>query len=296
MRLKDAVMLFSLASLWGASFLFMRIGAPVLGPLVLIEMRVLVAGVALLLYAAASRQRVKILHKWKHYLILGAVNAAIPFSLIATAELHLSAALAAILNATTPLFTAFVAWAWSKEPFTLKKVSGLVLGIIGVAILVGWDSNGNGAHIMLSAAFSLIAASFYALAGVFSSKYFKGERSMDMAIGQQVAAALLLIPFAASTLPHHVPSAEVVFSVLGLAVLCTALGYLLYFALIQNVGPVKTLSVTFLIPIFGILWGALFLGESVTVGVIVGLMVILVSVALVANVPLKLRRKERNRA
>jgi drug/metabolite transporter (DMT)-like permease len=286
-------MLVALAAMWGSSFLFMRIGAPALGPLVLIELRVLLAGLALLLIAAVRRQPVRILHKWKAYLILGAANAAIPFTLIATAELHVSAALAAILNATTPLFTAFVAWAWSREPFTWKKLTGVFLGIVGVAILVGWDTHGEGGSLLVSVACSLIAALFYAVAGVFSSKYFKGESPMDMAIGQQVAAALLLVPFAAFTLPSAFPSSDVVFSVLTLAVLCTALAYLVYFALMQRVGPVKTLSVTFLVPIFGLIWGAVFLGEPVTAGAITGLLVILLSVALVANVPLGLRRKQK---
>jgi drug/metabolite transporter (DMT)-like permease len=137
----------------------------------------------------------------------------------------------------------------------------------------------------------LVAAFFYGIAGVFSAKYFKGEKSMDMAIGQQLAAGVIMLPFAVSTLPSQFPSAEVVVSVLGLAVLCTALGYLLYFALIQNVGPVKTLSVTFLIPVFGIVWGAIFLGEVVTVGVIAGLLLIFLSIALVVNVPLRGRSR-----
>ena len=139
MKTKDILMLFGLAALWGASFLFMRIGAPVLGPLVLIFFRVSIASAALLFYLMIRRQRPSIMQKWKQYLLLGLLNAAIPFTLISTAELHLSASFAAILNATTPLFTALVAWIWAKEALTLKKVVGLILGVIGVAVLVGWD-------------------------------------------------------------------------------------------------------------------------------------------------------------
>ncbi len=309
MNPRDLVMLLTLAALWGASFLFMRIGAPVLGPAVLIFLRVSIASAALLLYLTAKRQRPKVVAKWKQYLLLGLMNAAIPFSLISTAELHVTASVAAILNATTPLFTALVARIWSNEPLTFRKIGGLILGFIGVAVLVGWNPDHSGASdfsgdgtnrlpaptnlaptmpapaSLIPATLSLLAAVSYAFAGVYSSRAFKGERPMDMAIGQQLGASVIMIPLAAATMPDAVPSTSVILSVLGLAVLCTAAAYLLYFALIRNVGPVKTLSVTFLIPVFGIVWGVLFLGETVTPGTIVGLVIILVSVALVANVP-----------
>jgi drug/metabolite transporter (DMT)-like permease len=276
-------MLGLLAALWGASFLFMRVGAPALGPVFLIELRVLLAALTLLLIALIRRHSVRILHKWKQYLLLGALNAAIPFCLIATAELHLSASLAAILNATTPLFTALVAFGWLKEPFTVKKFVGLVVGILGVTVLVGWDPHDTGDFLFWSILSSLLAALFYGVAGVFSSRFFQGETSMDMAIGQQLGAALLLLPFSAFLLPSAMPSTEVVVSVLALAIFCTAFGYLLYFALIQQVGPVRTLTVTFLVPFFGIVWGAVFLGEAVTGGVALGLLLILLSVGLVVK-------------
>jgi drug/metabolite transporter (DMT)-like permease len=284
MRAKDVMMLLILAALWGGSFLFMRIGAPVLGPLVLIELRVLVAGITLIIFALVTRHRIRIIHKWWQYLVLGATNAAMPFTLISFAELRLDAGLAAILNATTPMFTALVAWLWTKDSFTLKKFSGVVLGIIGVGVLVGWNSGAHVAGLWLSASFSLLAAVFYGIAGVFSSRHFKGEKPMDMAVGQQLAASFILFPFSLAALPHLIPSQVVIFSVLGLAILCTAVAYLFYFALIHSVGPVKTLTVTFLVPVFGMIWGALFLGEPITIRLIVGLVIILSSVALVANV------------
>jgi drug/metabolite transporter (DMT)-like permease len=291
MKLKDILMLFGLAALWGASFLFMRIGAPVLGPFVLIFFRVSIASVALLIYLIIRHQRLSILQKWKQYLLLGLLNAAIPFTLISTAELHLTASLASILNATTPLFAALVAWIWMKEALTIKKVVGLILGVIGVSVLVGWDPYHSGEHHLIWVSFSLVAALLYAFAGVYSSRAFKGEKPMDMAIGQQLGASMIMIPFAGATIPQVNPSAIVISAVLGLAVLCTAVAYLLYFALIRNVGPVKTLSVTFLIPIFGIIWSALFLGEGVTLNIVVGLVIILLSVALVMNIPF-FRRKD----
>ncbi len=132
---------------------------------------------------------------------------------------------------------------------------------------------------------SLAAALFYGLGGVFSSRAFRGEKLLNLAIGQQLAAGVWLTPIAVLALPRHVPSTGAMVSVLGLATPSTALAYLLYFDLLRRVGPVKTLSVTFLVPVFGILWGWWFRGEAVTANMLVGLGIILLSVALVTNVP-----------
>lgn len=276
-------MLGALAAIWGSSFLFIKIGAPVLGPTALIEIRVLLATLALLLFALLSRHRIHILHKWWQYLLLGTTNAAIPFTLIANAELRLDSGLAAILNATTPMFTALVAWMWAKDPFTPSKLLGVLLGMAGVAVLLGAGPGSHGTGIWLPVTFSLLGALAYGVAGVFSARYFRGEKPMDMAIGQQLAAALVLLPLALFELPHVRPSGIVIASVLTLAVVCTAAAYLLYFALIHSVGPLRTLTVTFLVPVFAVVWGALFLGETITVRMVVGLIVILSSIALVVR-------------
>ncbi|MCL6452034.1 MAG: DMT family transporter [Alicyclobacillus sp.] len=290
MRAKDIAMLLLLAALWGASYLFIRVAVPSFGPLMLVELRVLLAAASLAVYALVRRQRLRLLHRWWQYLVLGAVNAALPFALISFAELRLDAALASILNATTPMFTAVVSWLWLKDPFTLKKMGGVLLGIVGVAIVIGWHP-GSGAHVAwLFASGSLLAAIFYAVGGVFSSRQFQGEKPLDMAVGQQLGAGVVLFPFCFAALPHTVPSGAAILSVAGLAVLCTALAYLLYFALIQNVGALKTLTVTFLVPVFGVLWGSLFLHEEITMHLILGLLVILLSVGLVVNIRFKRRQ------
>ncbi len=139
MKLRDGGMLLLLAALWGPSFLFIRIASPVLGPGVLVELRVFLATLALTLYAISCARLPALWVRWKAYLLLGAINAALPFTLIALAELHLPSSLAAILNATTPLFTAIIAALWLHERLTTKKVIGLIIGVVGVGILVGWS-------------------------------------------------------------------------------------------------------------------------------------------------------------
>ena len=283
MSIRDFAILLVLASVWGASYLFMRIATPELGPFMTTELRVTLAALALLLYAAFARFKPEFFKRWKQYLLIGAINAAIPFVLICSAELHVTASLASILNATTPLFTAVVAWAWVKDSLGVKKVIGLLLGILGVTILVGWSPIPVDADLLMSVAFAMLAALSYAFAGIYSSRAFKGVKPLDVAIGQQIGASLLLLPLALLNLPDKMPSSTAMFSIAGLAVLCTAMAYFLYFGLISRVGPLKTLSVTYLVPIFGVLWGVLFLDETVSLTTFAGLIVIFISIMLVTN-------------
>jgi len=280
MKLKELGALVLLASMWGASFLFMKVAVPEMGPIVTSAVRVLLAGVALLVYALLIGSRPDLLSKWKQYLVLGAINAALPFALICAAELRLSASMAAILNATTPLFTALVALGWLREPIGWRKGAGLLLGVFGVSILVGWHpaSLESGSAFYTAAGLSLLAALSYAFGGIYASRAFTGTKSLDLAIGQQLAASVWLVPVGLFTLPDHLPSMAAVWSVLALSLLCTAVAYLLYFFLLSSVGPVKTLSVTFLVPLFGVVWGTIFLNESLTVNTLIGLVVIFVSI------------------
>lgn len=287
MKIKDLAALFLLAAMWGASFLFMRIASPVLGPFLVIELRVLIAGLALLLYAAATKKVLDLKGRWKSYLIVGAINAAIPFILISTATLTLNASLASVLNSTTPLFTALVAWGWLKEELTVKKVLAIILGIVGVLILLGWSPIVVTSKVVFSAFLSLGAAVSYAFGGVYVKKTFKGVDSLSINIGQQLSAALLLLPITIFKIPKVEISKLVIFSVVALALICTALAYIIYFYLIANVGPTKTLSVTLLVPVFGVVWGAIFLKESITVGVIGGLMIILFSIIIMSRIKLQ---------
>lgn len=283
MGIIDFVMLVILAGLWGASFLFIRVAVPAFGPFLLVDMRVLIAALALILFAFATKSSIHILTRWRSYFLLGAINAAIPFIFISIAELHLSAALAAILNATTPMFTAVIARVWLGDKLHVPKVIGLIIGIFGVMMAVSGPSQPGDHGKFLWALCSLLAAVAYGVGGVYSARTFKNERPIDLAIGQQLAAGIILLPFIFLHPTHIRLTTAVTVSVLSLAILSTALGYLLYFQLMRRVGPVRTISVTFLVPIFGLIWGALFLGEPLSWHLLVALFIILGSVLLVTR-------------
>jgi drug/metabolite transporter (DMT)-like permease len=294
MGARDLGALILLAALWGASYIFIRVAVPALGPFVLMGARVALASGTLALYAVIlARGMPKFRSRWKEFLIVGATNSAIPFTLIAAAEIEITASLAAILNSTTALFVAVVAAVWIGESLTVKKVAGLLLGFAGVVVLVGWDPVPLNGAVLLAVGAMLAASLSYAVGGVYVKRTFAGVSPLAMTIGQQGAAAAILLPLAAASLPGEAPPLPAALSALALALLCTAVAYLLYFRLIENVGPTKTLAVTFLIPVFGLLFGVVLLGEPVGLGTIVGFAIISYGVALVTEIRLLGRGKER---
>ena len=286
MRGQDIGRLLLLSALWGGSFIFIRVAAPVLGPVVLVWTRVLIAGMLLLAYALATRRSIEFRRHWPQYLVLGLFNSALPFVLISAAELHLSASLAAMLNATSPLFGAVIAFFWLRDPLTVRKLFGLALGILGVAILAGWSPIDLNTVVLLSILASLAGAASYGLASVYTKARVRNVPALGMATGSQLAASLLLTPLVPFTWPAAAPSTTVLLCTLALAVGSTAFAYLLFFRLVVDVGPTTALTVTFLVPVFGVLWGALFLSEPVGISTLVGGLVVLAGTALVVGVRL----------
>jgi drug/metabolite transporter (DMT)-like permease len=287
MNTKQIGALLLLSALWGGSFLFMRIAAPVLGPVLLIELRVLIAGVALLVYMLVTRSAFDLRARWKHYLVIGIINSAIPFTLIATAELYLTAGLAATLNATSPLFGAVVAAIWINEALTKKKVIGLALGLLGVSILVGWSPFPFSLTLAISVAASLAAAACYGIGGVYTKVYMQGASSKAVATCSQLGAALVLLPLTFVAPSRHAPTPIVLLAVIALALLCTAVAYLLYFWLIEHAGPTRALTVTFLAPIFGVLWGTVLLSEPLSLSTFIGFGIILLGTGFVTGIRLR---------
>ena len=283
MGTRDLGALLLLSALWGASFIYIRVAVPALGPFVLVELRVGLAAVVLALCAALVGRLPKLRRRWRQFVLLGAVNVAIPFSLISTAEINLTASLAAILNSTTVMFTAVVAAVWMGDALTARKLVGVALGIVGVTVLVGWDPITMNWTVALSVGAMLAASLAYALGSVYAKRTFADSPPLAIASGQLTAAAMLMLPLAAVSAPEQSPSTIVVLSVLGLALPSTAVAYMLYFRLIANVGPTSTSTVTLLVPLFGLLFGVVLLDEPVGVGTLAGLVLILSSVTLITG-------------
>ena len=284
---KELAALIALAAVWGGSFLFIRIAVPAFGPIPLVAARVGLAGLLLWAGLRLSGRRISFTRaQFGRLLLLGALNAAVPFALIATAELRLSASMTAILNATVPIFTTLPSAIWLGWRLTAPRATGLLLGVFGVGVLVGWSPVALTGGTVAAIGATLVACLCYAFAGVYAKRELSSVPPATLALGQQLGALAWLFVPAVLQLPRHALPAPAVFALVGLAALSTSLAYVLYFYLNERVGPVATASVTYLLPIFGSLWGALFLHERLTRGMFGGLACILGSVVLLNGVRL----------
>ena len=277
----DLARLVLLAAAWGLAFVFIRVAVVPLGPLALVELRQVIASVVLLLYMRSLGLSLDLRGRWRKYLALAILGATLPFTLVAAAQQVLTASHAVILVSTSPLLAALLAVPVLGEPLTARKLGGLALGIAGVALLVGWNPAGEPLPPAWTIALVLAAALLYAVAGVYTRVATAGIPPMAMAAGSQLAGAALLAPFLPADPPAGMPTPLEWLNVLALALLSSALAFILYFQLIRNVGPVKTLTVNFLTPLFGVGGGALLLGERITANIVAGAAVILVATALV---------------
>ena len=285
MRGEDVARLVVLAAIWGASFIFMRALAPVLGPVPIAAWRVAIAGVALIAWFRITGFDAELRRHWRAFLVIGLVNSALPFLLFAFAAVYIPASYSVILNTATPLFAAVLSAVWLDERLTAMRVAGLAAGAAGVALVTGAGPVAPDAMFGWAVAACLGAALCYALAGIYIKRRAGGAKPMAIAGWSQAfagAALLPLTPFA--PLPGTV-TPGVVANVLALALLCSAFAYLLYFRLIADVGPTRAMTVTFLMPVFGMVWSVLFLQETVTLPMIAGCALIVGGTALVVRRP-----------
>jgi drug/metabolite transporter (DMT)-like permease len=282
---RQLAMLLVLAALWGASFLFMRVAVPSLGPVVLADARVAIAGVALLAYAALIGARPALRARWRDYLLLGSINAAVPFTLLSAAELEIEASLAAVLNAMAPLCGALVGAVWLGQRVSRTAQVGLVLGVGGVALVVGLSPFTIDLPFVAAVVACLAAAFAYGVGANLVKVRFAGEPPLAMAIGQQLAAALVLLPLIPLVPVRAAPDAVDIACLLALALASTGVAYLLYFRLLAELGPTGGMTVIYVVPVFGVLWGALFLDEAIHLSTIAGGAVILLSVWLITRRP-----------
>lgn len=283
MKTTDYARLVLLAAIWGASFIFMRVAAPVLGPVVTADARVLIAGIALALWFHATGFDPQWRRHWKGYAVIGMVNSGIPFLCYSFAALHIPASLSAILNSSAPMFGAVAGALWLGERITARKALGLAAGVGGVALIAQPGQFDAAGAFGWAVAACLLACLCYGLAGVLIKRFLKDAQPRGIAVGSQLAAGLLLLPALPLWPPVAAPTALVLANVLALALLGSAVAYVLYFRLIADVGATRALTVTYLIPLFGLLWGALFLGESLPGSALAGGVLILAGTFLVTR-------------
>jgi drug/metabolite transporter (DMT)-like permease len=287
MRGRDYAMMVALAAIWGMSFVFYRVGSPLVGPALFVDLRVGIAAVALLiglLVVGRLRSTLRGLRLgWRNYAIMAALNAAIPFTLIAIGELTLSASYASIMNAMSPIFSAIVGAVFLGHFMSPRLAVGLTMSIVGVVIVVGAGPFSLNAATIVATILFLLAAFSYAMGALYISHRIKGDSVLNLCVAQQVFATLLVAPFAAVELPGARFTMLAIIAALGIGLMCTAFAYLIYFRILQTTGPTQALSVTFLTPIFGVLWGSILLGEVIAVGMLVGLAMVLLGVGLVTT-------------
>ena len=284
--------LVALAAMWGASYLFMRYAVPYFGSIPMIFGRVLIAGLALSAWLVASGGSFQWRQHWRAYLFVGLVGLDAPFLLIAQALKTIDASTAAILNALNPLWAALIAALWIREPLTVSKLGGIALSVFGTVVLVGWRPVPMSGIELLSAGMSILATLLYGWTIVFTKVHLKGASPMSIASATFLVASAALMPIVPAQAPDFAAIPALAWlAVLGLALVSTTVAFIFYYRLIADVGPVKASTVTLLVPIFGMIWGVVFLGEPLTAGRLAGCAIILSGCALILGLfPVKVRR------
>ncbi|MHC8360612.1 DMT family transporter [Pseudomonas sp. LS2P72] len=273
----DTLRLLSLAAIWGASFLFMRIIAPVIGTIPTAFFRVSIAAVGLLVILGLMRISWDFKGKLKTVMLLGVINSGIPATLYSVAAQVLPAGYSAIFNATTPLMGVLIGGLFFHERLTAAKLGGVFLGLLGVGILTRAGPVAFDMELLMGALACLLATTCYGFAGFLARRWLDQAGGLDSrlsAVGSMLGATLFLLPLFGYSVISQPPESwggwSVWLSLLGLGLVCTALAYIIYFRLLSSVGPVKSMTTTFLIPPFGVLWGALLLDEPLSMAHIYG--------------------------
>lgn len=290
MRLADLLRLLLLAAIWGASFLFMRIVAPVLGSMPTAFFRASFGMLGLLAILLLMRVDWDFRGKLKACLVLGLINAGLPSAMYCLAALVLPAGYSAILNATTPMMGVLIGMLFFAEALTLSKAFGVAIGLFGVAVLTRTGPVQFDLPLLLGAAACLVATTCYGFAGFLTRRWIGQQGGLDnrlTAFASLCGASLFLLPLFAASLAVQPPASwgglEVWLSLAGLGLVCTAYAYVLYFRLLADIGPIKASTTTFLIPPFGVLWGALLLDEPLSWAYLYGGILIAIALWLVVR-------------
>ncbi|QJR80751.1 DMT family transporter [Alteromonas pelagimontana] len=291
MSIKDTFSLFLLGAIWGGSFIFMRVAAPEFGIYALVEVRTVLATLVLIPFLMMATAWSDLQRHWKAIAVIGGVNTAVPFVLFNFSSLYLEAGVNAILNATAPMFGAVIAFAWLKDKLNNVAIVGLIIGFTGVAT-ISVQKVGGGDVTFLPILSALLATFCYGLAACMMKRWLHNVKPLAVATGSQAFAAIMLLPFALVTWPEAMPSSGAWMNAIALALGGTGIAYILYFNLIANIGPAKAITVAYLVPLFGIGWGLMFLNEILSFQSMLGGVLILTGVALTTRITAKFARRK----
>lgn len=295
MSSSDLVKLIFLAAIWGGSFIFMRISVPEFGAIFTATLRISLAGLSLLLFAYLHKIPLLWKRNFKFYAVVGFFSAALPFSCFSYAAQFLPSAYSAVINSTAPLFGAMFSIFWLSDRLSLRRLTALLLGIAGVSVLVGAGTLLLNLHTLLATFAGLIAAASYAISSILIKKLGQQKNAVAtepanegihpyaMASGSLLMGALMLLPALPFSIPKLIPSTTATLSLLALSLMSTALAQAIFIPLISRIGPTRAMTVTFLIPIFGMLWGYLFLHEAVGISTVIGSAIVLMAMGLILS-------------
>lgn len=280
-----------LSAVWGSSFMFMRIASPEIGAMPLTFIRCIIA--TLILGAIVYFQRKEDIRLiFKHWFMLTALaitNTALPFSLWGYVSLTLESGPMGVINATAPMFSSLIAFFWLKEKLSYSAMFGMLLGFFGVAILMIVPKDNINLE-TIPVLLGLFACVNYGLAACISKARAAGLRPMTVAAGSQLYSAIVLLPLALAVWPEQAPSMSAIYSTAFLGIACSGFAFYLYYKLIVEQGIARTMTNMYLLPLFAILWGALFMGEQLEMRTMVGGALILTGVAFTTGY-IKLRKK-----
>ena len=267
MELKDWILLTALAAIWGSAFMFIKISAVDFGPILLVTLRLLIAGLVFMPFLLRKKKRSLFKAYLPAILIIAIVSNAIPFTMFAYASLGATSNMLGILNGTTAFLTTVIAYFWLKEAVTSKQIIGLFFGFIGVLILV---NPSNGSTTLMASLCAMIGSLCYAFNATYLQKYHSNSDKIVLIGWSMLFGGLFMIPLASFNLPNAMPDTNSILALFWLAVISTGVGYLAYVRLIDRIGAVKTATLTYLLPVFSIIWGAIFLQEKITIFILGG--------------------------
>lgn len=275
MEFRYWILLTVLGALWGSAFMFIKVATPEFGPIALVNTRLIIASFIFLPILLQKKYIHLLKPIWKQVLVLAILNNAIPFTLFSFASFGADSNILAILNATTAFNTMIIAYIWIGENVSAKQLFGLLLGFIGIFILVNPQ---NSETTLISSMSALLASFFYSYSTVYIQRQSVNANKMVLIGWSIIFSAVIMLPVTIFYLPETIPSISAIGSAIWLGAISTGIGFLGYVRLIDKIGAVKTSTVAYFLPVFGIIWGAVFLDEIISSTIIIGCLIVLIGI------------------